>query len=116
NPKLNPLSYWAIAQGRVQFNPSVISRAVAPVLLAIPMGMEGQVVVAIVAGWVVALYVISLIVATLRAALAAAGWLAPTPIPLSRLPWPVTYRALGMFALTFALIVIALAALQGSGA
>jgi hypothetical protein len=111
--RLHPLSFWAIAQGRAQFNPSVISRTVAPVLLAIPLGTDGQVVIAIVAGWAVALYVISLVIATVRAAFAAARWLAPTPIRRSRLLWHITSRALGMLALTCMLLLAAVAALEG---
>jgi hypothetical protein len=111
--RLHPLSYWAVAQGRVQFNPGVISRTIAPVLLAIPLGTEGQVAIAIVGGWAVTLYVISLVVATVRTAVAAARWLAPTPIPLSRLLWHVTCRAVGMLAVTCVLLLVAMTAVRG---
>lgn len=111
NPRLSPLSYWPIAQGRAQFNPRVISQTVAPVLLAIPLGTGGQTVIALVAAWVIALYVLSLFLATVRSAFAAARWLAPTPLSLKRLLMYLSYRALGMQLLTVILVVLALTAL-----
>lgn len=101
-PTLFPLSYWAAAWARTLSNPSVTARTLIVVLLAIPLGTPGEVVLATAGGWMAGLYVLMNLVATVRTAFAAGWWLRPTPIRLA--PFAVTLVSrtfviqLGVFA------------------
>lgn len=92
-PKLDPLSYWPVAWARVLNNPQVSSRTLFFVLLSLPMGTTGAEALAIGAGWMVGLYVLLNLVATVRTAFAAGWWLAPTPVRFGPFARTLTYRA-----------------------
>jgi hypothetical protein len=96
-PRLEPLSYWAVAQARVIANPKVAARILLLLLMAIPMethSLIGQKAIAIAAaGWVL-LYVVSLFIATTHVAFKAARWLAPTTLRYTRFAAVLGYRVL----------------------
>ena len=93
-PRLEPLSYWAMGQARAIANPKAAANALLLVLLALPMGTPGQEAVAIAAGAWVLLFVVSLLVATVRVAFNAARWLAITNIRYFKLSMAIGYRVL----------------------
>lgn len=82
-PSLAPLSYWPIAQGRIFSRPKMTSRVVLLALLSIPAGRydaPGQVAIAVAAGCITLVTLVSLSAAAVRVAGDAARWLAPTTI------------------------------------
>ena len=93
-PKLYPLSYWAVAWARVLTNPAATARTLIVVLLGIPMGTPGEEALAIAGGWMIGLYVLMNLVATVRTAFAAGRWLGPTPVRLGRFTSALISRAL----------------------
>jgi hypothetical protein len=96
-PRLDPLSYWAIAQARVVSKPKVAAKIFLLVLLALPMGSSsliGQEALAIAAaGWVL-LQMVSLFIGTVSVAFEAARWLAPTAIRYGQFVRMLGYRVL----------------------
>jgi hypothetical protein len=111
-PKLQPLSYWAVAQGRVFFNPRTVAPALVPALCAIPMGKIGLAFLAFVGTWLLGLYLLSLLAAIVRAAFPAAWWLAPTSITFSRFTLYLIYRAVAMQAIVWCVVLFFIAALE----
>ena len=111
-PKLYPLSYWAVAWARVLTNPAATARTLIIVLLGIPMGTPGEVALATAGGWMVGLYVLMSLVATLRTTFAAGPWLAPTPVRLGRFTTALISRALLIQVCVFAAGMIAIDAVQ----
>lgn len=86
-PSLAPLSYWPLAEARFLSRPKMTSRVVLLVLLSIPAGLHdvpGQVALAVAAGCITFLVLLSLCAAAVRVAGDAARWLAPTTIRLWR--------------------------------
>lgn len=82
-PSLAPLSYWPLAKGRFFGRPKTTSRVVLLVLLLIPAGLHdvpGQVAIAVAAGCLTVVTLLSLSAAAIGAAGEAARWLAPTPV------------------------------------
>ena len=93
-PELHPLCYWPVAWARMLNNPQVSSRTLFFVLLSLPMGTTGAEALAIGAGWMVGLYVLLNLVATVRTAFAAGGWLRPTPVRFAPFTRTLMSRAL----------------------
>ena len=105
-PALHPLSYWPVAWARVLNNPQVSSRTLFFVLLSLPMGTTGAEALAIGAGWMVGLYVLLNLVATVRTAFAAGWWLKPTPVRFGPFMRTLISRALAIQLSVFAVALI----------
>ena len=110
-PKLNPLSYWPVASARALANPQVSMRTMLFVLLALPMGTTGAEAIAVGAAWMVGLYVLLNLVATVRTAFAAGWWLRPTPVRPGRFMSVLTSRVLLIQVGIFAAALVAMAAI-----
>jgi len=93
-PSLTPLSYWAVGQARVFTKPKVTGGALVFVLLALPMGTGGEKAMALASGSWVVLYLLSLVVAAIRVAFAAARWLSPTTLRYLPFTGAIGYRVL----------------------
>ncbi|MEJ1966600.1 MAG: hypothetical protein WDO56_35700 [Gammaproteobacteria bacterium] len=111
-PALFPLSYWAAAWARTLSNPSVTARTLIVVLLGIPMGTPGEVVLAAAGGWMAGLYVLMNLVATVRTAFAAGWWLRPTPVRFVRFTGTLVSRTLVIQLAVFAAGLVAIAAAE----
>jgi hypothetical protein len=111
-PKLQPLSYWAIARARALNNPGVSARTMIVILLGIPLGTTGAVAVATAAGWMVGVYLVLNLVAIVRTAFPAAWWLTPTPITFARFVSTVPARTLLAQAIACAALLAAVAAIS----
>jgi hypothetical protein len=111
-PRLLPLSYWPVASARALANPQVSMRTMLFVLLALPMGTTGAEAIAMGAAWMVGLYVVLNLVATVRTALAAGWWLRPTPIRLGQFASTLVARVL---LIQIGLFVVALSAMAAIG-
>ena len=94
-PRLGPLSYWALGQGRVSAKPKTTSKALIFVLLALPLNIGGEKVIAIAGGTLVIWYLLALAVAAARVAVAAARWLAVTTVRYVPFTWALGH---GVFA------------------
>jgi uncharacterized membrane protein len=91
-PRLEPLSYWALAQVRVTTKPKVTASALLFVLMALPMGTGGEQAIAIAAGAWVVFYLAALDVAAVRIAFRAARWLTPTTVRYLPFTFALGYR------------------------
>lgn len=111
-PRLRPLSYWPVASARALANPQVSMRTMLFVLLALPMGTTGAEAIAVGAAWMVGLYVVLNLVATVRTAFAAGWWLRPTPVRLEHFAGTLASRVL---LIQVGLFVVALGALAAIG-
>lgn len=110
-PRLHPLSYWPVAWARRLNNPQVSARTMLFVLLALPMGTTGEEALAFGASWMVGLYVLLNLVATVRTAFAAGWWLTPTPVALGPFTRTLISRVLLIQVSLFVAAVVFLAAL-----
>ena len=104
-PSLAPLSYWPLAQGRFFSRPKMTSRVVLLALLSIPAGRydpPGQVAIAVAAGCITLVTLLSLSAAAIAAAGEAARWLSPTTIRLgtfvSAFVWRVAMKQAAVLA------------------
>lgn len=107
-PSLAPLSFWPVAQGRIFGRPKTTSRVVLLALLSIPAGrhdVAGQVALAVAAGCITCVTLLSLSVATVRAAGDAARWLAPTTIRLRTFVGAFVWRVAMKQAAVLALVI-----------
>jgi hypothetical protein len=111
-PRLHPLSFWAVAWARALTNPQVSSRTLLVVLLGLPMGTTGAEAIALAAAWMIVLYLVMNLVATIRTAFAAGRWLRPTPIQLGPFARTLISRA---FVIQLAVLAGLLIALIASG-
>jgi hypothetical protein len=80
-------------------------------LLALPMGTTGAEAIAVGAGWMVAVYLVLSLVATVRTAFAAGWWLRPTPVESGRFTRTLISRVLLIQAGVFVAAVLAGAAI-----
>jgi hypothetical protein len=110
-PRLHPLSYWPVAWARTLNNPQVSARTMLFVLLALPMGTTGEEALAFGAGWMVGLYVLLNLVATVRTAFAAGWWLTPTPVLFGPFTRTLVSRVLLIQASLFAAALVFIGAL-----
>lgn len=104
---LTPLGYWALGEARWRSRPGIMARWLAPVLLAIPMGSTGIVVIGAVAACLTGLNLVWDLLAIVRVAFAASWWLAPTGVGSVRFAAAGAHLALLRQA---AICVLALAA------
>lgn len=70
------------------------ARSLVLLLLALPLDITGAVALAAGAVWLLTMHLMSLLVATVRVAFAAAWWLAPTSVGTARFALTVSHRAL----------------------
>jgi hypothetical protein len=110
-PKLHPLSYWPVAAARAAANPQVSMRTMLFALLALPMGTTGAEAIAVGAAWMVAVYLVLSLVATVRTAFAAGWWLRPTPVESGRFTRTLVSRVLLIQTGVFVAAVLAVAAI-----
>ena len=97
SPRLEPLSYWAVARAQVISKPKVAAKIALFVLLAFPMGASnriGQQAIAVTAAGMVLLYVVSLFIGTVITAFDAARWLLPTTVRYGQFVRVLGYRVL----------------------
>jgi hypothetical protein len=106
-PKLRPLSYWAIARARALNNPGVSAYTMVVVLLGVPLGTAGEVVIAIAGGWMVGFYLVLNLVATVRTAFPAGWWLTPTSVSFGRFALTVPARTLFAQAIACVALLVA---------
>jgi hypothetical protein len=74
-PSLSALSQWPHLQLREWCPPSALARVLMPLMLALPMGISGNLAVALLSVWGIVMYLGVLCAATLRAAGQSRGWL-----------------------------------------
>jgi hypothetical protein len=110
-PSLLPLGYWALARTRVWGRPQITAKQVLIVLLGVPMGASAAEALAAVAVALIAWYLLSLLAAIVRVAFAAARWMLPTPIRLTRFTAALVHLAWLRQAAVCVLALIAVAAL-----
>jgi hypothetical protein len=105
-PRLGPLSYWTLGQARVSAKPKTTAKALIFVLLALPLNIGGEKVIAIAGGTLVAWYLLALAVSAARVAVAAARWLAATTVRYVPFTWAVGHGILAAQLWTCAWVVI----------
>jgi hypothetical protein len=93
-PTARPLGHWTLTQAKAWLQPRLLSRLLLPAMLALPMDTSANVAIAVFAVWVLAVYLIVLLAATVHVARSAARWLAPTPLAFYRFAWAVARRPL----------------------
>jgi hypothetical protein len=113
-PRLASLGYWPVAQAGFWDRPKRRARSLILVLLAMPLGVSGAVVLAVACAWLVLLHLLNLLGAVIRVAFAASWWLAPTPVGVLRFTAAVSHRALGRQFITSAVAVAAIFAVAGA--
>jgi hypothetical protein len=87
-PALAAMSGWPLLQTRVWLRPRSIARLML-VALGLPMDVSGNVAVAILWTFIVGLYLVVLLRATIEVAGQGASWLRPTPLSFARFAWAV---------------------------
>jgi hypothetical protein len=100
---LTALSRWATEQTKQWLRPRTLSFLVLPAMLALPLGISGNEAIALLAAFVLLLYLGILLWAIRRAVRAGGGWLRPTPLSFSRTALAERLRA--YFALPAALLI-----------
>lgn len=110
---LLPLGAWVVAEAQFRDRPRIRARSLILLLLAVPMGVSGGVVLTVAAVWLLALHLINLTRALLRTAFSAACWLAPTAPDQLHFTVALTYRALGAQLLSAALLLGIVAITRG---
>lgn len=104
-PRLLPLGYWAPALAKFWDRPKVRARSLVLLLLALPLEVTGAVALAAAALWLIVLHMVNLLLGVVRAAFAASGWLAPTPLRPLRFSVALSHRALMAEIASCALLV-----------
>jgi hypothetical protein len=89
---VRPLGHWTSTQAKAWLQPRLLSRLLLPAMLALPMDTSANVAIALLAVWVLAVYLVVLLAATVHVARSAAQWLLPTPLTFYRLAWAVARR------------------------
>lgn len=115
-PSLLPLSYWPVAQGRIFGRPKALSRVAFLMLITLPLGTPGQAALAIAVAAMGVLSMMSLSLAASRVALAAARWLAPTPLGRGRFTAGMVWRVTVIQVLTTAAMIFLACAIDLSKA
>jgi hypothetical protein len=93
-PRLAALSRWTETQTRVWLQPRSLARLLLPAMLLLPMGVSGNVAIALLSLWALALYLIVLLRAMVHVAREGARWLRPTSVTFYRFAWSVACRPL----------------------
>jgi hypothetical protein len=86
---LAALSSWSVAQTKVWLQPRTLARLFLPAMLLLPLDVSGNVAVALLGVWALALYLFVLLRATVRVAQEGASWLRPTPLTFNRFAWAI---------------------------
>jgi hypothetical protein len=115
-PSLSGLGSLALGGAKVWNRPKIRARGVLLLLVALPMGVTAGVALAAVLVWFLGLYVVTLLLAMVRASFAAAFWLAPTSIALSRLTFSIAYPAMLIQILICVIVLGAVDAIAGAAA
>ena len=102
---LAPLGAWPTAEAQFRDRPKIRARSLVLLLLAMPMGAPGGVVLAVAATWLIVLHLLNLTRALVRTAFSAARWLAPTAIEPVRFAVALAHRTLVAQALAGALLL-----------
>lgn len=87
-PPLSAMSGWPLVQARVRLRPRMIARLMI-LALGLPMDVSGNIAVAILWIFIVGLYLLVLLRATVEVASQSAQWLRPTPLSFARFAWAV---------------------------
>lgn len=111
---LLPLGYWPVARNQVWGRPKVTSRRALIVLLMLPLDISGAAAVAVTAGLLIAVNMITLLLAVIRVAFSASLWLAPTPVSARRFAFAVVHLAVGKQLVLGVLLVCAAWVIGGS--
>lgn len=114
-PSLMPLAYWPVAQARFLGRPKITSLIVLCALLAMPAGardVPGQLALAVAAGCMTGVTLLSLSAAALRIAGHAARWLAPTTIRRWAFTGALLWRATAKQAIVLAVVILLACALD----
>jgi hypothetical protein len=85
---LAAMSSWPLVQARVWLRPRSVAWLML-IALGLPMGVSGNVAVAILWTFIVGLYLWVLLRATIEVASQGAQWLRPTPLSFARFAWTV---------------------------
>jgi hypothetical protein len=91
---LGALAQWGTLQTQRWFKPRIISRLVAPAVLILPMGISANLALAVLGLWVISLYLLIMLRASVHVARSCAQWLQPTPIRPARLAWALGWLPL----------------------
>ena len=110
---LTALSHWPVAQTRAWLQPRSISRLLLPAMLLLPIGVSGIAAIAVMGLWVLAIYLLVLLRATVLVAREGARWLRPTPLSFGRLAWAVVRHPV-LKQLQWTLVLMALLVALGS--
>jgi hypothetical protein len=86
---LGALAQWGKLQTQRWFEPRIVSRLVAPAVLILPLGTSANLALALVGLWVIILYLLITLRATMHVARKGADWLRPTPLRPARLAWEI---------------------------
>jgi hypothetical protein len=93
-PRLAALSRWTETQTRMWLQPRSLARLLLPAMLLLPAGVSGNVAIALLSLWVLALHLFVLLRAMLHVAREGASWLQPTSVTFYRFAWAVACRPL----------------------
>lgn len=107
------LSHWPIAQTRAWLQPRTISRLLLPALLLLPIGVSGIAAIALMLLWLLVIYLLVLLRATVLVAREGARWLRPTPLSFGRFAWAVVRHPV-LKQLQWTLVLMALLVALGS--
>ena len=99
------LGGWPRAETQVRDRPTIRSRSLVLLLLAVPMGAAAGPVLAAAAAWLLILHLINLLLALARSAFGASWWLAPTPLGPLRFAVALSHRIFAAQLATSALLV-----------
>jgi hypothetical protein len=86
---LGALAQWGKLQTRRWFEPRIVSRLIAPAMLILPLGTSANLALALVGLWVIILYLLITLRATVHVARKGGDWLRPTPLRPARLAWAI---------------------------
>lgn len=111
-PSLRALGRWTVAHAFATLNPRTSSRAVLPVLLAVPSGVSIGIVLLTIFGWMIAVYALFLLRAILQVSRKADVWLRSTPIHRLPMVTAITGRAILHQSLVAAAVLFCLLALD----
>ncbi|HEY8051533.1 MAG: hypothetical protein ACHQD6_08150 [Steroidobacterales bacterium] len=91
---LAALSHWTQTQTGMWLQPRSLARLLLPAMLLLPMGTSGNVAIALLCLWSLAIYLFVLLRAMVHVARDGASWLRPTSVTFYRFAWAVARRPL----------------------
>jgi hypothetical protein len=84
---LSALARWPLAYVKLWLQPRSVAPLLVPAALILPMGISGNLAIAVLFVFVVAIYLVMLLLATLRVAREGGQWLRTTPLSFRRFAW-----------------------------